>query len=753
VQFNTVTTFMDTLTTLPVPSLYECQGCIQALEEHEWKPSVSLVRHGIIPTPRDSIIWSAIPETLITKLFSSTSSEPATLSRLGCIFFGASTRPVISTILISLILAQVPSLEYIEDSKIKSVSKEIKVMESIPEQPSIYWQNLFSHPEASSTLSMTCDPNPLIHKTIFHGLQTLKGEMEFKLLWPYSTRRGVSTDTARRYLGKVYCHGEPWVGENEEHSVISSRDVVGLYLHRGEWIPGYCELKQKWYPSGLTPRTYFAQGGDAILASCYLRDFFNDLCDTFIPTNRYDRVNPNRLITFRDGYFFIYDLTSFTSNFHEQRPFLDALSDFFLGTPVFHVGFNLELSLRDLGEQIRLYCELINTNPSYQLSTKVFEKQELPSLVLKHHVAGFLGVPGNLATCTFAHGTLVAQHSDCTERQSCAGDDGCIAVKDPRHQARIERTIDSLGIFQKEKGYITLDAQAAIYLKRRFVQEGVRGVIIERVEFVMLSVVNAFRKPDPRFPELSEDLPKLRRSVASSVTSLFRSLYQFTNGEYLDGEQSLILSFLHYIYDTVGLPKGGEIRGMVIDDTELRSFVDGTVVFPLKAEFLNDDPDVLFSEQFTPWIVTVPEQTDIEIFDFQGDWSIGTERSCRMNPTVEKLVKYGWVSRKQYPKKVLVGPDARLFFRRLLRDEVESLEYTYTARKDLSTITLQELGIYEYILGTIIRPSKRRKFYHKSIFDPDDPVVLSLNQRYPSDLADPTLLSSGSALEAVELDY
>jgi hypothetical protein len=457
-------------------------------------------------------------------------------------------------------------------------------------------------------------------------------------------------------------------------------------------------------------------------------------------------------VTYNNGFFFIYDLSSFTSNFHEQGSFLDALSDFFSGVLVFLVGFNLTLSHEDLGLLISMYRSEINTNPRYQVSARIFEHGSLPPVPLIHHVAGFLGVPGNLATCTFGHGVLVAQHTDSINRQSCAGDDGNIAVRHHEDVKMVSETIRLLGIFQNEKGYSTIDG-SSVYLKRRFVQEGVRGVIQERVEFVMLATVNAFRKPDPRYPGISEDRGRLRQSIAASVATLIRSLYTFTNGQYDDGEVQLIMAYLKYIYDVAELPKGGEIRGIVVDDSQSVRYVKTPVVFPLDPRYLTDEPDSLFSSQFCPWAVTIPDTTDTEIFDFQGDWSIGEERSCRLSGPLEKLVKYGWLSKRQVPRKTLIGPDAKKFFRRLLRDEVESLEYTYTALKDLSIRQLQELGIYEYTLGSITRPVKRRRFQRFEIFDPDDPVILSLNLKDPMNLANEETDPFVGALDTDYLSY
>lgn len=713
---------------------------------------MSLVRFGVIPTPRDKAIWDKLPESLRKRFFSASEhSEEQTLRRDGQVFFGISTRPLLSSILISMILSNIPPKEYIDHQIVQSVSKELSVMESIPRPSTIDWNTIFNIDKRYWKLSDECVPNPSLHKEILHGLHQLRDRMDMKLIWPYSTRKGVSEETARGYLSRVLDRKRPWYKE-ENGTIVSSTDVVANYLHYGEWISGDCEMKQKWYPSGLTPRTYFAQGGDAIRVSCYLRDFFNDVCDSFLPTDRYARVDGSRLVTYNNGYFFIYDLTSFTSNFHEQRAFLSALSDFFYGVPVFLVGPGLELILQDLGEMIAEYRDVVNTEPPYRLSPKLFNLNGRESPRLKHHVSGFLGVPGNLATCTYPHGVLVAQHTDSTKRQSCAGDDGCVGCKDTKHEKMISSSIQRLGIFQTEKGSRTIDGQAASYLKRRFLQNGVSGFLVERVEFLMLSVVNAFREPDPRFPALSDDRGKLRRSIASSVCTLIRSLYAYSNGVYLPGELEIILDFLEYVYRVAELPRKGEIRGIIVDDSELRKSVDGSVVFPLEESFLTNDPDLIFSERFTPWVVVVPEMTDTLISDFSGDWSVGTERACRMDFSLEKLVKFGWLERKQTPKRVLIGPDARAYFRRLIRDEIESLEFEYTALINISDETLQELGIYEYQLPSVSRPRKRRKFYHRLYHDFDDPATLQIRERGIA-RADGPESHLTTALDVPALDY
>lgn len=742
--------------TLPDPNFHECRRIISELEEHDYKPAIVLVRYGAIPCPSDTTLWGKLTDTLFDKLYTyDRRTRTLHLSQDGLQFFSISTKPIISSSIISMVSSQIPSQQSLEASRHLSVSKEVSVMESSPHFPTIKWRCLFDRSLINTSMGEGVPINPNRLGRIQTALFQFRRSMNARLLWPYSTRRGVSFETARIYDGMTQGLERPWHDEETDKSnIVSSRDIVSLFLHYGIWTSGDCELKQKWYPSGLIPRTYFAQGGEAIRVSCYLRDFFNDLCDCFIPTDRYARVDGSRLYTYDSGYFFIYDLTSFTSNFHEQYSFLCELAEFFRGTIIYLVSAYLSVTSYDLGDLVQEYADTINLHPRYRFSPTMFEDGKALDLTCIHHVAGFLGVPGNLASCTLAHGTLLAQHVDLDDHQSCAGDDGCLACRSKKHQQEMERTIQLLGIFQPEKGSSTQFQQAASYLKRRFVQNGRSAVLIQRIEFIMMSVIQAYRKPDPRFPELSQDRSKLRSSIAKSVVSFIRSLYIYTNGVYLRGEKEFILDFLQYVYSVVDLPREGQLRGMLLDEADVSRQVKESLVYPLSSEYLDKDPDLLISERFLPWVVAVPETTDIKAHDFSGDWLPGEERLFQMNPIVEKLVKYGWLSRKQTTKKYLVGPEGRKFFRRLLRDEIRELEYSYTCIKSLTSEQLFQLHVYERGSPFSERWSRQSQRIRKHYVDLDLPHrTISQNLSSGQFSQDSSISLDDQDIGLVTLDY
>jgi len=70
------------MTTLPVPDFQDCRVLAETLEYHEYKPSVTFMRHGKIPDPRDKTLLEQIPKTLFDKLYNTTFDGVGTLRSL-----------------------------------------------------------------------------------------------------------------------------------------------------------------------------------------------------------------------------------------------------------------------------------------------------------------------------------------------------------------------------------------------------------------------------------------------------------------------------------------------------------------------------------------------------------------------------------------------------------------------------------------------------------------------------------------------
>lgn len=358
------------------------------------------------------------------------------------------------------------------------------------------------------------------------------------------------------------------------------------------------------------------------------------------------------------------------------------------------VGPHLELLESDLGVMIEEYCDSVNFLPEFEYHKTILDFS-LDSITFFHHVAGFLGVPGNLATCTLAHGIAVGITVKDDDRQSCAGDDGNIGVLDESEEHDAISTINCLGTFHPDKKSTTKESGRGSYLKREFKQVENRGVLVERVDFPLLGAVNCMLRDDPRFPEISKDRHQLRKSISSSMAKLFRDLYVVSQGYYSPGVLEYILLFIKDIYAKGALPTSGMVRGFYGSDLDLESFaIEASVVFPVSERYFRRDPDVVLTEDFLPWIVEVPVWTEDSITFSEGEeWKLGDTRTGRSNPILEKMTKLGFLEREETERITLVGDQARLHFRRYTVSDFQKQEYTYTALDNLSTHQLRNIGL------------------------------------------------------------
>jgi len=481
------------------------------------------------------------------------------------------------------------------------LAKEMSVMESSPLPRTINYDCFFG--DYQVPLHPTMDPNPLqaarIHTIIDHWVSEL---CDKDVIFPYMTSKLVSKHT-QEMVSDVY----PDYTTFEEEGATQP-DLENVYLRYGDVLSGgSCEVKQRWYTSGLVPRTYYAAGSDAYHKSKYLRDAFNRLCDLLPPTERFARVNTRRIVLSSPAsHAIIYDLTSFTSNMHEQRHFLDRLSLYCRGRHV-RIMDSIEGIIEvDLGVLIDQYNDL-NKNPTYS-SSKLLGK----GLFLDHHIAGFLGVYGNLATCTFLHGAVMSCVVESFQQLGIAGDDGII---DSYDDWMTFFAIRLLGLMEESKGYSTIDPGNQVYLKRPVRQFGAR---IYSESFALYSMLeHIFEEDDKRFFPAPRSKLERKKSLASSIVSYLRSLRPLL----LDRDRlTEVRKFLGMVYSRAQFPECGHVPYLHLDfgshqktlpsvlvpsldsigqdpiEYTIKSLYSGSVVLPHRSpERIEMDSDVLFA--------------------------------------------------------------------------------------------------------------------------------------------------------------
>jgi hypothetical protein len=493
-------------------------------------------------------------------------------------------------LLISLCISLPMSEQAVKDTYTSMLAKEMLVMESSPLPTAINYNCFFG--EYTSPIHPSVRPNPrqasAIHTLIERWIMSLE---EKQYIIPHITNKLCAKETQtlvnERYPGYV----------SFEEEGATQADLEYLYMSEGDLLEGSpCEIKQRWYTSGLTPRTYYAAGSDAYHKSKYVRDALNSLCDFLPPTERFSRVNPHRIVlSSSDSHALIYDLTSFTSNMHEQRHFMQRLALYCLGRTVRVIDAVEGVVERDLGLLLSEYNEM-NNQPSYSSRKFLGEGVELT-----HHVAGFLGVYGNLASCTFLHGAIMSQIVDSFSQLGVAGDDGLIDSYDDYTTFFVIRL---LGLMEESKGYNTIDAGWQVYLKRP-IRQFQNRVFAE--SFALYSMIeHLFDEDDKRFFPMPRSKMERKASLASATVVYLRSLSRLVLPS---SDKELVYAFLVGIYKRSGFPESGYLPNISQVRSENDQRIPSTLIPSLGLDLIGKEPIESTIQSLYDNVAVLPERT------------------------------------------------------------------------------------------------------------------------------------------------
>ncbi|UHK02572.1 hypothetical protein [Heterobasidion ambi-like virus 1] len=428
-----------------------------------------------------------------------------------------------SGIVINAVLAAPMPEEMVEEMRKASKSKETKVMEDMRPSTELDYSVWFDPSRHHESMHWTMAPNPpmarKVKMVIDQWISTLENG---PILYPTMSTKKISRNTVANLSRDIDTR---WA---DPDLLVDQTMLEELYHESGYKAYGVVEMRQRWYTSGLGPRTYFAAGGTAYHASKYLQQPFNLLCELFDPTHRINRVNPQRLVIdeFDDDEEpedpYIYDLTTFTSNMAEQVPFLYKLSEYCRGHIVYVLDSYAGCIEQDLGEMLWEYAEYNNKAEYEDLSQGLGEYGPF----LQHGIAGFLGVHGNIASCMFLHGAVMLQGVRDTSKLNIAGDDGIVITTD---REKIFRIVRLLGLMEESKAYVGSEP-GAIALKRPISVDYENLLIVTARILIWPSFERfahaALNPPDIRLGPL--DKPKDRidaiHRFSAAVLSMFRHL-------------------------------------------------------------------------------------------------------------------------------------------------------------------------------------------------------------------------------------
>jgi hypothetical protein len=296
-------------------------------------------------------------------------------------------------------------------------------------------------------------------------------------------------------------------------------DLDELYGSKRIRLDGPVEMRQRWYPSQLVPRTYFVSSSTAHISSRFLQAFFNSLCDSLPITNRISRVNVNRLFMQENSEFLFYDLTTFTSRCIATRDFIRWLASQGKGYKVYTRSISEGTVGTTIGDLLEEYAKTVNEFLPWYYDPDKWEGD--------HGTAGYLGVFGNIASCTFLHGATLGMMARSEDDAGCAGDDAAINTTD---KEEIETGIATIGVYEPSKVFVikstkpTRDSNA-LYLKRR-VFVSLNGNLQLSSHFLPPSFLFTVRaKPEySRYHvEMSGTRAEMLNRTRSSVMSSFRT--------------------------------------------------------------------------------------------------------------------------------------------------------------------------------------------------------------------------------------
>jgi len=561
--------------------------------------------------------------------------------------------------------------DQVREGKLISFNKELLATQTGRKEPAWNWDAILDplyHPgEIIHPLYPSLSP---LQRQFSKRLPGFRSSYSGRILLPHYSRRGVSRESATWLLERSRVDKRRLYGprrtfhRNLDRRNVTSLDVVHHYIRSGEWAAGRTEMKQAWTPSIILPRTYFCWSGQDIAVAGYLRNFFNDLGDLFDPTHRRNRVQPDWLQSRSRNLqgFFFYDLTSFTSWFHEQVPFLRSLARRFAGVPVYLVGERLSLTVHDLGSLIDGYTDKTTDFAQFVVSGNLIG-EDFGGETFTHQCAGFLGIPGNLITCTIAHGLALASlYADPRELQ-VPGDDVGAAYFGEESLADGMKCASTLGVLQFDKVFRL--PQLSLYLKRLVVDLGASISLAPMLIYPLLPYLvnprDSSRHRSNQFRIPPSD--RLHSRAAHVLVAFHRDLWRLRRGDVDDYSAEIIRLLIRRIHDQVGLPYGAIFQGRLYGSDDPESdhlFVNIPVKFSIDDDgWVFQNPDLVFAGRYVTRM-TVRDTTGFEIDHFES-LSEGQTIIVRNSKSWRFLEDMGLVDIAGIPgeKIELIGKDAR----------------------------------------------------------------------------------------------
>jgi len=413
-----------------------------------------------------------------------------------------------------------------KDLMIKCWNKEISLAFT-PKSPEVNFRPFFFR-DSTRHIHPLVPINPPRLEEIRVAFEIFRERIRGSTMYSRYTHKNMSWDT-RRQAELMLETDLP----QADLPIFGQDDWIQVYHDHGLQIPGVVEMRQKWYPSTVKPRTYFAMGGTTYASSRFLQNFFTQLTSIFPETERRSRLRPQRLVAaFDHSYFRIYDLSSFTSNFQEQSKFMECFVEFFRDVLVTIVDERDGPQQVDLSDLLRQYWEDCVEQPllSLERTPESLGVKDLTSV--PHLRASLLGIFGNLMTCTVAHFLLLSPLTQNSIELNVAGDDGIITTEELT-EPHVMNAISVVGECAWEKTFHSWE-EGAIHLKRPIYQMDRTLILGDSLSLPVCATMASFLSGDsvsPRYYFMQLEGMTRMEALHAVGQELLRSILQMARLE------------------------------------------------------------------------------------------------------------------------------------------------------------------------------------------------------------------------------
>jgi hypothetical protein len=563
-----------------------------------------------------------------------------------------------------------PRWSGIEDAaRVDSFLKEFRATQRPRKLPVIDYRSVFQshntqwHPDVPL--------RPALQRDIRSRLTAWKADLSKRILYPRYSKKTMGCESSfslGTLLRPDFSYGEK----------LTTFDLEEYYHRTGQTISGPVEMRQAWFFNDLKPRTYFANGASTYFASRYLQTIFNTLLDSFPHTHRKSRFRMRRLRFGSHDRVIVYDYSSFTSSMSEQYYFLNALAEFCKGTNVTILDTFYGLITISLGDLIYSYNEVCNNLPEFRIAESLRDLMDIPDLSFLHQCAGFLGVYGNLASCTILHGLNLAILSGEYDRCSCVGDDAmgsfeaCIYHQEEEGEI-IETNLSTRDIFNgletcgeisepKTRVFDPMmevcedDSRLWTYLKRSLDRVDDELLLGDLLDFPSLGLIIHEECKTSRRPNFDLTPENVAPRFAIQAFTLLRKAHALVDS-LTEQDAHTIFTFLRRSYSLLGLPLDGWLFGCQDEGHFMTSVLKEVTILPAVPRSSEEDFHALRRDPI-PFLVDSLRMdgwnAPVVVMDFADDFhsAPGAQFESRGKRVLTVLEDLGYIGKQALVERV-----------------------------------------------------------------------------------------------------